>query len=53
MKVFEDFCVFLEVKKLKTTPYYMQKNEKIERFNCTLVRIQRHYVSKLQKDWES
>lgn len=39
----------LRVKHLTTTPYHLQINGQIERYNCTIFTGLRHYVAEIQK----
>lgn len=48
----EPFCAILETGYLVTTAYYTQTNEKVERFNKTILPRLRYYVAEHQQDWD-
>lgn len=52
-KMFETFCLDLEVKLLTTTAYHLQKNGQVECYKKNLVLMLRHYILDHQKDWDA
>lgn len=47
------FCLFLGVKGPMTAAYHRHTNGQVEQYNRTLVASLRHYVSELQRDWDT
>ena len=51
-KVFAEICKLLDIEKTRTTPLHPQSDERVERFNRTLVEMLRGKIKEDQKDWD-
>ena len=50
--VFAEICKLLDIEKTRTTPLHPQSDERVERFNRTLVEMFRGKIKEDQKDWD-
>ena len=50
--VLEELYRLLQVKQIQTSPYHPQTDGLVERFNVTLKKMLRKFVSRNQKDWD-
>ena len=48
----KNLCLFLNVKKMRTTSYHAKANGEVERFNKTLKTMLASYVSSHHRDWD-
>ena len=51
-KIFRELCQMLEIRKTRTSPYNPKGNGQVERFNKTLVRMIKAYLTGEGKDWD-
>ena len=50
--VIKGICELLEVWKTRSTPYHLQSDEIVERFNWTLLNLLSIAVSENERDWD-
>ena len=43
-QLFTEMCKVLHIKKMRTTPYHLQSDGMVERFNKTLVRMLKFHI---------
>ena len=48
----EEIYCLLHIKRIRTTPYHLQTDGVVERFNGTLKGMLKKFVSRNQKDWD-
>ena len=48
----EEIYCLLHIKRIRTTPYHLQTDGVVERFNGTLKGMLRKLVSRNEKDWD-
>lgn len=51
-KIFQELCKLLEVRKTRTSPRNPQGNGQTERFNRTLLKMIKAYLTQEQEDWD-
>ncbi|KII64900.1 Transposon Ty3-I Gag-Pol polyprotein [Thelohanellus kitauei] len=50
--LFHHLCMWLGIKKTKTTPYHPMGNGQVERANKTIKEMLRHHVNEWKNDWD-